>query len=270
MTYTNNDHTFVVCAYKESKFLEDCIVSLKTQSLSSNILLCTSTPNTYIQSIADKYNITVCVNEEGVQNGSDIAKDWNFALSKVTTPLATIAHQDDVYKKDYSKIILEAFNGCKHPLIAFTDYSEIKNGLEVKENKLLKVKRILLSPLKNKKHWNSIFLRRRCLSFGNPICCPAVTYCLTNLKQPIFKSGFKSDLDWEAWEALSKLTGEFAYVPQIGMSHRIHEESTTTAVIEGESGRSKEDYAMFCKFWPKWVSNCIEHFYKESEKQNGE
>ena len=225
------EHTFVVCAYKQSEYLEDCIISLKKQTIPSNIILCTSTPNDYINDIAGKYSIEVFINEDGVKNGSNIAKDWNFALSKSST--------------------------------------EIKNDLEVKSNKLLKIKRILLSPLKNVNHWSSIRTRRKCLSFGNPICCPSVSFCLDNLKQPIFESGMKSNIDWDAWEKLSKENGEFAYVPKILMSHRIHAESTTTAVIAESSGRSIEDYNMLCKFWPEWVSKLIEFFYKDSEKQNG-
>ena len=219
--------------------------------------------------IAGKYSIEVFINEDGVKNGSNIAKDWNFALSKSSTSLVTIAHQDDVYKEKYTENIIDAANKCKHPLIIFTDYSEIKNDLEVKSNKLLKIKRILLSPLKNVNHWSSIRTRRKCLSFGNPICCPSVSFCLDNLKQPIFESGMESNIDWDAWEKLSKENGEFAYVPKILMSHRIHAESTTTAVIAESSGRSIEDYNMLCKFWPEWVSKLIEFFYKDSEKQNG-
>ena len=30
-------HEFVICAYKESKYLEDCIISLKKQKKKSNI-----------------------------------------------------------------------------------------------------------------------------------------------------------------------------------------------------------------------------------------
>ena len=41
MQYKGSDHTFVICAYKESPFLEDCILSLKKQSIRSHIILVT-------------------------------------------------------------------------------------------------------------------------------------------------------------------------------------------------------------------------------------
>ena len=53
MQYKGSDHTFVICAYKESPFLEDCILSLKKQSIRSHIILVTSTPNTLIQDMTD-------------------------------------------------------------------------------------------------------------------------------------------------------------------------------------------------------------------------
>ena len=43
MSKTN--HTFVICAYKESPYLEECIQSLQAQTVSSQILMVTSTPN---------------------------------------------------------------------------------------------------------------------------------------------------------------------------------------------------------------------------------
>lgn len=57
------EHTFVVCAYKQSEYLEDCIISLKKQTIPSNIILCTSTPNDYINTIVEKYDIKVFINE---------------------------------------------------------------------------------------------------------------------------------------------------------------------------------------------------------------
>ena len=38
-------HTFAICAYKKSRYLENCILSLKKQTVTSNIIMVTSTPN---------------------------------------------------------------------------------------------------------------------------------------------------------------------------------------------------------------------------------
>ena len=48
------DHTFAICAYKESEYLEECIKSIKKQSLKSNIIMVTSTPNDFIKNMAKK------------------------------------------------------------------------------------------------------------------------------------------------------------------------------------------------------------------------
>ena len=47
-------HTFVVCAYKESPYLEECIKSLLAQTVRSEILITTSTPNEKIAAISAK------------------------------------------------------------------------------------------------------------------------------------------------------------------------------------------------------------------------
>ena len=36
------DHTFAICAYKESPFLQECIESLKKQTIATNIIMTTS------------------------------------------------------------------------------------------------------------------------------------------------------------------------------------------------------------------------------------
>ena len=106
------DHTFAVCAYQESPYLEECIKSLKKQTIKSNILIATSTPNDYIKGIADKYTIPYYINKgEG-----GITQDWNFAYSCAKTKYITIAHQDDIYEKDYLEIVLKHITRAKHPL----------------------------------------------------------------------------------------------------------------------------------------------------------
>ena len=54
MEYQNTDHTFAVCAYKESPYLESCIKSLMSQTVKSNIIVCTSTPCEFIENMAKK------------------------------------------------------------------------------------------------------------------------------------------------------------------------------------------------------------------------
>ncbi len=262
--YTDS-HTFVVCAYRESPYLEACIQSLLRQSVRSRIRIATSTPNEHIAGLAKKYRLPLCVREPGEQKG--IAEDWNFALSCADTPFVTLAHQDDVYRKQYTEKILEAAEQCRHPLILFTDYYELREEATVKSNRLLKVKRLLLSPLRIHGFWTSRFVRRRILSMGSAICCPSVTLARENIPLPVFENNMKSNIDWQAWERLSRLDGEFAYVDRPLMKHRIHVASTTSGLLK-ENGRKQEDLLMYRRFWPGWIAAVIEHFYQTSEQSN--
>lgn len=259
-----NNHTFVVLAYKESKYLEECINSLLSQSLKTNIVIATSTPNKYINDIAKKNKIKVIINKEN----KGIANDFNFAVNCVESNLITIAHQDDIYDKDYAKNIVEKYKNYKNALIFFTNYFEIRNNEKVYSNKNIKIKEKLLFLLKNKKLSSYRFVKRSALRFGNAICCPSVTFCKKNIHlKEIFTSTFTSNMDWLAWERLSKENGSFIYINKKLMGHRVHEESTTTKIIE-EGNRTNEDYEMFVKFWPKWIAKILNKFYKNSEKSN--
>lgn len=260
---TMKKHIYAVCAYKESPYLEECIQSIKEQTVSSEILVATSTPNSYIEKICKKYNLSMYVNE----GEKGITQDWNFAYKMADAEMVTIAHQDDVYLPNYTEEIMSMAECATKPLILFTDYAELRNGEMVKKNKLLKVKRIMLFPLRFKCFWNSRFVRRRILSLGSPIACPAVTYVKKNLPETIFQAGFRSDEDWEAWEMLSRRKGAFAYTNQIGMCHRIHEESETSVIL-GDNARTEEDFIMFCKFWPKSIAKILTKLYSTSEKSN--
>ena len=176
--HVNTNHTFAICAYKESPYLEECITSLMEQTVKSEIFIATSTPNKYIDNIAAKYNLKVYVNE----GESGITQDWNFAYSKVQTDYVTIAHQDDKYAPEYVENLLAYTAKAKKPLLFFTDYAEIRNGKIVTTNKILKVKRIMLFIMRPKAMWGSRFIRRRVLSLGSPICCPSATYYRPNLR----------------------------------------------------------------------------------------
>ena len=90
---------------------------------------------------------------------------------------------------------------------------------------------------------------------------------MENLPFPLFEEGFGSNIDWQAWEKISREQGSFIYIPQQLMGHRIHEESTTTALIENNE-RGREDFAMLRRFWPSWIASLIGKFYARAEDSN--
>ena len=53
----SREHTFVVCAYKESQYLEECIQSVLNQNIKSNVIISTGTPNSYIKEVAEKSQV---------------------------------------------------------------------------------------------------------------------------------------------------------------------------------------------------------------------
>ena len=260
----DRSHTFVVCAYGESPFLEECVKSLVTQSGNPKVLVATSTPNALIEAVCSKYDLTLLARA----GKSGIADDWNFAISCAETDLVTVAHQDDVYERDYSRRLLAVYESNPDLLIYFTNYGELRDEGAVDSNKLLRVKRGMLFPLKDGRLKRSKLVRRRILSCGSAICCPSVSFNLKRLNQPIFETSMKCDLDWQAWERISKQKGSFYYDSKILMYHRIHEQSETTHLI-GDNTRSREDLEMLNKFWPSGIARLINRAYSKSQKSNG-
>lgn len=261
--YSAVDHAFVICAYKESQYLEECILSLFHQNVKSRVLLVTSTPNAFIERMVAKYHLEYHIN----YGETGIAQDWNYGLKMAASPIVTIAHQDDIYEPAYVERILAAINEHKKPLIAFTDYGELRGSSKVTRNKLLQVKRLMLFALKSKCLQENQFIRKRILSLGSPICCPAVTMVLDNIEGEVFTAHFRSDVDWQAWARIANQEGTFIYCDEILMYHRIHKDSETSKIIS-DNNRSKEDYEMFQMFWPKWIANILCKIYKKGEESN--
>lgn len=258
----SNLHTFVILAYQESPYLENCIKSVLNQTYPSQVVIATTTKNTHITNLAKKYHLQII---EGKH--TTIGGDFDFAIHSANTPLVTIAHQDDIYEKTYAASIVDTYN--KHPksLIIFTDYYEIRGSKKTFTNANLKIKRTLLLPARIKNSLSSNFIKRLILRFGCTICCPAVTFVVKNCPRDIFKSHFECDCDWHAWEKLSKEKGTFAFIPKPLIGHRISEESTTTGIIS-QGIRTKEDYEIFARFWPKPIAKLLTKIYQKSEKSN--
>jgi len=262
---TPNDHTFMICAYQENPYLENCILSILNQKVLGNVKISTSTPNEYIKSLAKKYDLPVVVNM-GKGNAVD---NFNFAYSQAETKLVTLCHQDDYYCSEYLEKVLLAANRGNDPIIIYTDYFEDRGGKREKSGQVLTMKRVLNFPLRFSFAQGNKWIRRRILSVANPICCPAVTFCKAKVPADPFFDKYKSSLDWDAWIRMSMLDGKFIYCAEKLMVHRIWENSTTSVSI-ADGIRSKEDYEILCQFWPAPLAKAIFALYRQSQDSNGQ
>jgi len=262
---SQTQHTFVIPAYLESPHLDACLWSLKQQTHQSNIVIVTSTPNSHIDKMADKYKVPVIVNPI---RGS-IATDWNFALEQGGEGLVTLAHQDDVYTDRYVESCVKAYEKNDDVTIIFTDYSEIiGSGGVIRGNTLLLfVKRLLLFPYQIKSVIRSRFIKRGVLQMGSPICCPSV--CLNKSRLPDFQFShdYTVNMDWDAWLRIAEIPGAMIYIPERFCLHRIHSGSETSKGIY-ENRRREEDLRIFKKIWPKPIAYAISKVYAFSYTSN--
>ena len=92
--YNAFDHTFVVLAYEESPYLDECISSVVSQSVrGGNVRIATSSPCRYIDEAAEKYGIAV---SENPVKGGGLISDFAFAYD-------TIAITKDMVESSYCK-----------------------------------------------------------------------------------------------------------------------------------------------------------------------
>jgi glycosyltransferase involved in cell wall biosynthesis len=257
-------HSFAILAYKESPYIEDCILSLKKQNVKSDMFIATSTPSDFLTQLAEKYNVPIFVTEPG----KGIAHDWNFSLKQATTKYLTLAHQDDIYLPNYTENCIKEAENFNDSLICFTNYSEIVGGKDRDKTTLLKIKRLMLhSFMPFNKNIKRIFWKKRMISFGCPIAAPSVMYNLHNVGDFNFTNEFHINMDWDAWYRLTNMKGRFVYINQKLMKHRIHEESATTKGLQNNS-RQKEDLMMFERLWPKPIAKLLAVIYAKSYSSN--
>ena len=258
-----SNHTFAVCAYKDSPHLTELLDSLFAQTEKSRIVIGTSTPTDLLQEKAKKYGIEVFINERR----EGIAADWNFAYSLADTNYVTLAHQDDVYEPEFTRKTLKAIDKCKDPIIVYTDYFEIRSTGRVYKNKLLKIKRLMNGPIGT--FPCSRFIRKRVLSMGCPILCPSVTYNKRRFPEGTFDKAFTTNPDWKRWSGLLNEKGEFCYIKETLAGHRVYEQSTTSDSI-ANGVRYEEDLRMFREYWPAPIARFIMKFYAKAMESNDE
>lgn len=269
------DHSFVVLAYKESPYLVECLDSLLRQSASGEVLIATSTPSLFLEDLAKRFSVKLVVNPQGMAEQSTtqkakspISRDWNFALGCGSSRLVTLAHQDDLYLPDFRKCCLAKAKNAGDATLIFTRYRELFAGQIRKNNINLLVKDMLMCPyFLGTEEVRSRRLKRLLLSFGSPICCPAVTYDRQNIGSFSFSDDFKINLDWDAWVRLAEKAGSFVLVKEPLMLHRLHAQSETSTGL-AEQVRQAEDLRMFEQLWPRAIARALVSLYSLSYFSN--
>ena len=243
-------HTFVILAYQESDDLEDCIKSILKQSVESNVVIATSTPSDFITDLASQYSLGIMINKEKSNKGSD----YNFALSTFNTKLLTIAHQDDIYDRNYAKEIIKCYEKNPDASIIFTDYYEIHKDVKVKHSWALLNKKLRIWPLKYHLFQNKVHYKLRSLKYGQAFCTSSVTFIKKNVKKNFFPKNLTYYNDWQGFIDLSKKeNSKMVYLPKKLVGYRIYKKDFNMALI-------KEREKLLKKLWPDKI---IDFLYKK-------
>lgn len=253
------NHTFAVCAYHDSPYLEACIKSLKKQTVPSKIILCTSTPSLFLEEMARACDIPYYVRE----GKSSILDDWNFAYDKAETTLVTIAHQDDKYHRDYVRYVRRCWKRYPDTSVYSTDCAIIKNNIVQRPGAVDIVKKLLRLPLRLQPFANRKAVKQAALRFGNPIICPSCTYHKGMLGTPLFRSEFEFALDWEMMWKLAARPGRFICKEKRLLLYRVHGDAATKQSIVNHR-RAEEEMAMYRKIWPQPIASLLMHFYRKA------
>lgn len=259
------DHAFCIPAYGNSPWLDHCIASLQGQQLpGSRIVAITSTTSAELSYLTKAAGITLI--ETGQRPSID--SDWNFALTATDARYVTLAHQDDLYAPSFLAKTQDAFSRHEDALLVMTGYSEHSSVGPRPHNRNMRVKSLLSEfAFLGREAISTRGARRRLLCLGNPVCCPSVTFDRVKLPDFRFSSGYRTNLDWDAWIRLADVPGSFVYLHEALVSKGIHADSETTATI-ANSAREAEDRQLFSRFWPRPIVSALMAFYRRGYESN--
>ncbi len=157
-------------AFGKSPYLRDCLSSLTSQSIQSEIEITTSTPCDYIINTSEAYAVPVIVNPRA----DGIAADWNFALAATgaagsPSPIRTTSISGFAAR---SLALLDALAAA---VLCFTGYEEIDDDGAPATSRISIVKHLIeQSPRRGDRVSGGRL--RAFLSFGNPLPCSSVTF----------------------------------------------------------------------------------------------
>ena len=268
-------HSFAVCAYGESPYLEACLKSLKAQTVPSEILICTSTPNRHVEQLAEKYGIPLKVRDIQQEGGvRGIGADWNYAFRSAGGEYVTLAHQDDIYEKHYTETVLREAERWPDMDLFTCSAVTVKNGRPERFPGAPEiVKTLLRIPLRFRSLAHLTWVKRLVFRFGNPVICPSVSYRKRTVEAMMrntapdgpgpFSETRKFILDWEFLFDLAAEGGRWICDETPRMFYRVHSGAATAECIK-DHARESEEQEMFRKLWPRKAADLILKYYRRS------
>lgn len=250
-------HTFAICAYKQSPYLEACIRSLKAQTVETEMICATSTPSPWLEEILERHGIPLYVRA----GASNIQEDWNFAMEKAQGRFVTIAHQDDLYNRHYVEELCRAYKRWPDLSVFMSDGILIKKGELDWGGAVEAVKKALRLPWRLHGLCHAQVVKKSGLVFGNPVMCPSCSYRKESLPLPLFSGGYDFVLDWECMRKLAGEPGRFICVEKPLLYYRVHDGAATKACIR-DHRREREERQMFEKMWPKRAADGLMALYR--------
>ena len=279
-------HSWAICAYGDSPYLEACLRSVSGQTLRTKAVICTSTPSPYIYELAEKYGMPVLVRE----GEPGIGRDWNFAYEQAETDLVTLAHQDDIYSSRYAETAVRAkerypdmslftcdaavykepaSDGTWTERLVSKGKAAVRRHLPGGDTKISfmtpvgTVKKLLRIPLRVTA-WNDMTeLKRAAVSLGNPIVCPSCTYDKPMCGPKLWDEELRFTVDWDALVKLSGKRGRWICDERPLMVNRIHKGAETSR-LTGNGVREKEESDMFDRLLPPGIADTVKKFYRLS------
>lgn len=258
----------IVSAFGHSPHLVSCLRSLVEQDAVqagvAAITLATSTPCLELETAARCFGVRYVVNPERASIGAD----WNFALACGRAPLAAICHQDDTYHPRFASAMLALWEREPRLLMASSSYEKVDSEGRAHRSVVLTVKRFLMwRAFGHRDTQPGPDIRRRMLSWGNPVCCSSVVFNKAVLGDFEFDTSWQSNLDWEAWERIAAQPGLVGYIPEPLVRYRVHSGSTTTKLIANHA-RPLEDLLMLCRFWPATLARAWMVVYSQAYRSH--
>ena len=262
-------HTFAICAYGESPYLSQCIRSLKLQKVRSEIILCAAEESAFLREMSERFDIPLFIRG----GAPDIREDWLFAWRCARGRFVTLAHQDDIYRKNYTEELIRAYGRFPDMSVFVSDYMTIRmeNGRAVDDtlNAVWLVKKVLRVPLRLRGLADLSAIKKSGVIFGNALCCPTCTYRKEWFGDEMFLSGYKFALDWENLYRLAGEKGRFVVCEKPLLAYRVHEDAATMRSIRS-SERAGEEEAMFRQMLPgkaaEYLMKAYRLAYREYEK----